>query len=139
MPFIWTMLIDFLCILRRCEPNFVLKICYTQIYVSHLQINIDADLFMQWVFFNVPHLLWQGTPVHDGKLRGPVLLTHILERLAVDLSLPLLKTKVFGSGNQTQSVYWNDQPLWNLYCFKVNGVIRENRTESKCWQKCNQM
>ena len=27
-------------------------------------------------FFSVPHLLWQGTPVYNGHLQGPMTLTH---------------------------------------------------------------
>ena len=42
----------------------------------------------QWVFFSVPHLLWHGASVYNGNLRGPVTLTAIAERLAVELSLP---------------------------------------------------
>ena len=38
---------------------------------------------------HVQHLLWQGTSVYNGHLRGPVRLTPIAERLAVELSLPV--------------------------------------------------
>ena len=30
----------------------------------------------QWGFFSMPHLLWHGTSVYNGHLRGPV--THLL-------------------------------------------------------------
>ena len=46
----------------------------------------------QWGFFSVPHLLWHGASVNNGHLRGPVTLTPIAERLAVELSLPVLTT-----------------------------------------------
>ena len=29
----------------------------------------------QWGFFSLPHLLWHGTTVYNGRLRGPVTLT----------------------------------------------------------------
>ena len=45
-------------------------------------------------FFNVAHLLWHGPTLYNGHLRGPVTLTPVAERLAVELSLPVLKTKV---------------------------------------------
>ena len=45
----------------------------------------------QWWFFSVPHLLWHGASVY---LRGPVTLTPIAERLAVEQSLPIFTTKV---------------------------------------------
>ena len=37
----------------------------------------------------VPHLLWHGASVNHCHLRGTVTLTHIAERLAVELSLPV--------------------------------------------------
>ena len=43
----------------------------------------------QWGFYSVAHLLWHGTFVYNGHLRGPVTLTLIAERLAVGLSLPV--------------------------------------------------
>ena len=46
----------------------------------------------QWEFFSVPHLLWHGSSFYTGHLRGPVTLTSIAERLAVDLSLPVFTT-----------------------------------------------
>ena len=45
----------------------------------------------QWWFFSVPHLLWHGASVY---LRGPVTLTPIAERLALEQSLPIFPTKV---------------------------------------------
>ena len=43
----------------------------------------------QWGFFNVPHLLRHGPTVCNGHLRGPVTLTPVAERLAVEPSLPV--------------------------------------------------
>ena len=48
----------------------------------------------QWVVFNVPHLLWHGPTLYNGHLRGPVTLTPVAERLAVELSLPVFTTQV---------------------------------------------
>ena len=44
--------------------------------------------------FSVPHLLWHGSSVYNYHLRGPVPLTPIAERLAVELSLPLFTISV---------------------------------------------
>ena len=46
----------------------------------------------QWGFFSVPHLFWHGTFVYNVRLRGPVTLTLIAERLAAELSLPVFTT-----------------------------------------------
>ena len=48
----------------------------------------------QWGFFNVSHPLRHGPTVNNGHLRGPVTLTPVAERLAVELSLPVFTTKV---------------------------------------------
>ena len=45
-----------------------------------------------WGFFSVPHLMWDGTSIYNGYLRGPVTLAHVTERVAVDLTLPILTT-----------------------------------------------
>ena len=48
-----------------------------------------------WEFFSVPHLLWHGAFVNNGRhLRGLVTLTPIAERLTVELSLPVFITSV---------------------------------------------
>ena len=49
----------------------------------------------QRVFFNVPYLLLHGPTVYNGHIRGPVTTTSVSDRLAVELSLPLLTTCVF--------------------------------------------
>ena len=46
----------------------------------------------QWGFFSLPHLLWRQVSVYNGHLRGPVTLTPIAERMAVELSLLVLMT-----------------------------------------------
>ena len=45
-------------------------------------------------FFSVPHLLWHGASYYNCYLRGSVTLTPIAECLAVELSLPVFKSKV---------------------------------------------
>ena len=48
----------------------------------------------QWGFFSVPHWLWHRASVYNGHVRGPVTLTPIADRLAVELSLPVFTTYV---------------------------------------------
>ena len=48
----------------------------------------------QWGFFNVPHLLWHGSTLYNDHLRGPVTVTPVAERLAVELSPPDFTTWV---------------------------------------------
>ena len=60
--------------------------------------NVDVySVFMaieQWGFFSVPHLMWHGPTLYSCHFRGPVALTPVAERLAVELSLPVLTSKV---------------------------------------------
>ena len=61
------------------------------ITVEGLQILTLGSALMairQWGFFSVPDLLWHGASVYNDHLRGPVKLTPIAERFAVELSLP---------------------------------------------------
>ena len=44
----------------------------------------------------MPYLLYHGASVYNGHLRGPVTLTPIAERLAVEPSLPAFKTVAAG-------------------------------------------
>ena len=57
-------------------------------------------------FLSVPHLLYcdrEHLAVNNGHLRGPVTLTPIAERLAVELSLHVFTTEVSrGSDSNTQ-------------------------------------
>ena len=46
----------------------------------------------QWGFFSISYLLWYGASIKNGDFRGPMTLTPIGERLALELSLPVFKT-----------------------------------------------
>ena len=71
--------------------NFHLHICSTLIAIE------------QWGFFSVPHLLWHGTFNYNGHQRGPLTLTQVTGRLAVELSLPVLTTYIcHGWDSKTQ-------------------------------------
>ena len=52
------------------------------------------SLSSEGFFFNVPHLLWHGATLYNGYNWRPVTLTPVAERLAVDLSLPILSRPV---------------------------------------------
>ena len=61
------------------------------------------------VFWPVtPVLLWHGSSVYAGHLRGPVTLAPIAERLAVELSLPVLSRLRF------------EHPTFRLRCERSN-------------------
>ena len=60
----------------------------------------------------VPQLLGHGESVYNGHFRGPVTLTPIAERLAVELSLPVLMTWVWrGFDSNTQPSARGDNAL----------------------------
>ena len=85
-------------------------------------------------------LLWHGSFVYNGHLRGPVTFTIIAERLAVELSLPVLATSVCRGWDPntqqsacgtnalthcaTASVHWSWDLLWvnrGVHCRWNNG------------------
>ena len=45
-------------------------------------------------YISVQHLLWYVLSVYNGHLRGPMTLSPLTERLAVELSLPILNNDI---------------------------------------------
>ena len=66
--------------------------CLFTLFSFCLDLCSDFMVIKQWGFFSVPHLFWHGTFVYNVRLRGPVTLTPISERLAAELSLPVFTT-----------------------------------------------
>ena len=59
----------------------------------------------QWGFFNMPHPLWHGPTLYTGHLRRwHVTLTPAAERLAVELSLPVLTIGLSRPGMEPRSL-----------------------------------
>ena len=74
-----------------------------------------------WGFFSVLHLVWHGPTLSNGHLRGPVTLTPVAERLAVELSLTVLTTDVcpdLGSNPDLPHARWTlyhyGTVAWNI-------------------------
>ena len=73
-----------------------LFVCFSLIWRRHhcrwRAANFDlcfAHMVIEkWGFYSVPHLLRHGASIYNGHLRGPVTLTPISKRLAVELLLP---------------------------------------------------
>ena len=76
---------------------FVSSFCPTREFFTHLETSplpVKGCKFLPYarylwplsmrVLFSMPHLLWHGASVYNGHLRGPVTLTPIAERLAVE-------------------------------------------------------
>ena len=49
----------------------------------------------------MPQLLRHGPTFYNGHLRGPVTLTPVAERLAVELSSPVLRIRSVVTGDRT--------------------------------------
>ena len=64
--------------------------------------NIDTCLTLMavelWGFSSVPHPVWHVTSVYIGYLQGPMALTPVAKRLAVTLSLLVLRTNSVAAG-----------------------------------------
>ena len=83
------------CGLYRPTSEFVIHLetsCRRK--AANLDLSSALNAIEQWGFFTMPHLLWHGPTVYNGHLRGPVTLTPVAERLALELSLPVFTTQV---------------------------------------------
>ena len=74
----------------------------TREFYTNIETSANFDLRWTLMLFSVPHLLWHGTSVYNSHLRGPVTLSPITERLAVELSLSVFTT--VAAGNQTPNL-----------------------------------
>ena len=97
----------FVCLFGVYRPT---RKFFTQMDTSHRRwcaANFDLCSALmaieQWGFFNVPHLLRHGPALYNGHLRGPVTLTPVAERFAVELSLPVFTTCLSRQGIETRS------------------------------------
>mgnify|MGYP003684331051 CR=1 FL=1 len=86
---------------------------------------------------SVPHLLWHWSSVCNGYLRGPVTLTPIAERLAVELSLPVFKTllSVEARDSNTQPSASRDwiyvYVFFKRFFLWVNQSLRKTTSQSR--------
>ena len=82
----------------------------------------------QYGFFSVPHVLWHGSSVYYGHLRGPVTLTPITKRLAVDQSLPVLRLCLSRLGFK--------HPTFRLLCERSNQLRKRRGFQFKNCIEC---
>ena len=85
----------------------------TREFFSHLEISPlplkDCKFYLcsalmtfeLWGNFSMPHLLWHGPTLYNGHLRGPVTLTTVVERLAVEVSLTCFNRQAVPTGDRT--------------------------------------
>ena len=86
----------FVCFLKKggsSHSRFFLSLRDVTITSKGLHILTYTRHFRQLIF-SVPHLLWHGASFYNGHLWWPMTLTLNAERLAVELSLPVLTTYV---------------------------------------------
>ena len=75
---------------------------YGDVTIAGEGLQILTCVRQSWPVSNEgSHLLRHGAFVYIGHLRGPVTLTPISERLAVDLSLPVLHLRSVAAGIRT--------------------------------------
>ena len=90
----------------------------------------------QWEFFSVPRLLWHGTSVYNGHLRGPVTLKPIAERSLVELSLPVFTTYVcrsWGLNTQPSACGANALTHWTAAAAYI--IPKRNNSEDDICRK----
>ena len=82
----------FVCLVSKSRFFFIWIRHHYRWLAAHFDLHIYARHSWslsdeQWGFFSVPHLLRHGAFDYNGHLRGPMTLTPIAERLAVELWL----------------------------------------------------
>ena len=75
-----------------CLFVFWFFFCLFGVYAANFDLCSALMAIEQCGFFNMPHLLRHGVSIYNSHLREPVTLTSIAERLAVELSLPVVTT-----------------------------------------------
>ena len=86
--------------------------------VAHFDLCLALMAIEQLGFFSVPHLLWHGASVYNIHLRRPMTLTHIAERLVVELSLLVFTTYVCRCrDSNTQPSACEAKTLFVSFCF----------------------
>ena len=90
---------------------------------------------LKTMVFKRAHLLWHTTSVDNGHLQGPLALTPVAERLAVELSLPFLATSGLSRlGFEHQTFLIRDGIFQSLYCkdiFPRNSIFPMPMVPSK--------
>ena len=90
---------------------------------AHFDLYSALMSIEQWGFFSVPHVLWHRASVHNGHRRGPVTLTIVADRLALELSLPVLMTKVCHSWDSNPQPSAALLPRLSLKCHNLFGRV----------------
>ena len=85
----------------------------------------------------VPHLLWHGTSVYNGHLRGRVIVFPIAECLTVELSLPVFMTMAVGIRTPNLPLAWPALKPGNCAIAAVNNEKKTN-VKSKNEKASNQ-
>ena len=89
-------------------PLQIFKLIWRRIHCRWKAANIALYSVLlaikQWGFFSVPHLLWHEASIHNDHHWGPITLTPNAERLAVDLSRPVLWLRSLAAGIRTPNL-----------------------------------
>ena len=108
--------LDLYVALRAIEQKCSLITCHTYYNVGHpllrsftLEPLTFTPVAQRWAvelslpqLFSMPHLLWHGASVYNGRLRGPMTLSPIAERSAVELLL-FLRLRSVGTRDPPRS------------------------------------
>ena len=75
----------------------------------------------QWGFYSLLHQLWHGASVYNGHLRGPVALAPYAERLALEMTLPVIEwLRTVAAGIRTPNLPLAGRTLSSIAPSNVN-------------------
>ena len=106
---------DIICLFVWCFSSHARNVhSYGDVTIAGFDLCSALMSIEHWGFFKVPQLLWHGASVYNGHPEGPVTLTHIAERLAAELSLPVFTPSACRSwGSNTQPSTYEVNALTN--------------------------
>ena len=115
----------------------VLTFLYTKTKISRtLRKRTPAEKvgwLVGWLEFIVP-LSSEGSLTCHGHLRGPVTLTPVAERLAVELSLPVFTTQVCRDRGSNSDL---PHARRTLYLYATTAVAEKEKQNIKIWWNPN--
>ena len=121
-----------LCFLVPLENfSFIWRRHLYQWRATHFDLCLAPIAIEQWEFLCVTHLLWQGASVYNA-CGGPVTLTPIAERLAVELSLFVFTTYCYrGWDSNTQPSACGANAITDSATDALISLVETKKL--KCW------
>ena len=108
----WRVVLYFVCFVPFENFSLIWRRHNLRWRAANFDLNSALLAIEQWGFFRVPHLLWHGPTLYNGRLRVPVSLIPYTEHLAVGFHYRFffLQIRCDAAGNLTLSLLHAGRP-----------------------------